>query len=147
MSRSSRSAVSMLATRLPAMTGSSPTAALIACARGKNAPSGTAPCTVGSGDSCHPTPMFSASTCSASAAANASTSSSVVDPGMRSSPVMRKITGNAGPTAARTDRASCTPKRRRRSASPPQSSSRRFVSGDRNWSTRYPSDPMTSTAS
>ena len=61
-SRRMRSAVAMLATRLPAITGSSPTAALIASARGTNAPSGTTPWTVGTGDSCQPTPTLIAST-------------------------------------------------------------------------------------
>ena len=65
-------------------------------AQGTNAPAGTAPCTVGTGDSCQPTPTFSASTPAAtSAAANASTSSHGRDSGISSAPVIRKSTGKS----------------------------------------------------
>ncbi len=140
---STASASSSLFTRLPAITGTSaaevvPVIAVFSdSAQGKNAPAGTAPCTVGTADSCHPTPMFSASTPAAtSARANSSTSSQGRDSGISSAPVIRKSSGNPGPTASRIALATSIPKRIRRSASPPHPSSRRFVTGERNWSTR-----------
>ena len=91
--------------------------------------------------------MFSASTPAAtSPCANASTSSHGRDSGISSAPVIRNRTGKPSPTASRTALATSIPNRIRPSASPPQESSRLFVTGERNWSTRYPSDPITSTA-
>ncbi len=124
--------------RLPAITATaSPTAALTPSATDHQAPGGTAPCTVGTADSCQPMPTLIASApAPAIARAKACASAAVVEPGIRSAPVRRKMSGNDGPTAARIARVSSTPKRMRRSGSPPQSSSRWLVSGERNWSTR-----------
>ena len=130
-------AVPVIASRASPSLGVPLTASRIAPAQGIQAPTGTAPCTVGAVLSCHPTPMFSASTPAATnATANASTSANGRASGISSAPVILKMTGKSGPTAARTAPASSTPKRMRPSASPPQESSRRFVAGERNWSTR-----------
>ncbi|UUT35020.1 hypothetical protein L2X98_32380 [Microbacterium elymi] len=81
-----------------------------------------------------------------SAAASASTSSGDDEPGTRSAPETRTITG-ASPAASRTARVTASGNARRRAASPPQASSRRFVTGEANWLSRYPSDAITSTPS
>ena len=133
----------------PAITGTAAIAAVVAAVPVIERPSSALPPTArkrqperrpepsGTADSCHPTPMFNASTPAAtSAAANAPTSFQGRDSGISSAPVIRKRTGNSSPTASRTAAATSTPKRIRRSASPPHESSRRFVTGERNWSTR-----------
>ncbi len=146
---STSSATATLLIRLLAMTGRSPTAPLIAAAKRTHTPLGTICWTVGIDDSCQPMPTLIASTPpSASARANAQRFvGACVDPGIRSAPEMRKMTGKSRPALARIARKTARGSRMRRSKSPPHASSRRLVIGERNWLIRYPSDAITSTAS
>ena len=95
-SPTSASASAAVLTRLDAITGTL-TAARTAAAHGAQAPCGTPDWTVGTRDSCHPIPTFSASAGPlASRLASATTSSTDAPPGTRSAPEIRYTSAPSG---------------------------------------------------
>lgn len=59
----------------------------------------------------------------------------------------RKVMMKSSPAAWRIRRTISVARLRRPAGVPPQASVRRLVRGERNWSMRYPSEPMISTPS